>query len=216
MLARLLDELQRDAFFRDSVAGSRLLPARSATHAAAALRPDLQGAVERLCPGGLYTHQAEAVERARRGENVVIATPTASGKTMCFNLPVLESVLDADDRGETRHALYLFPLKALEQDQLKNLFRMRDAIGLHESLRFRKAFLVEINQEHAFRAAGPGQASTHDQHSSQDREQHRPPLPFSPEHEGRTLTGPRSPCADEVPLCSSFGTVLFAGVRGRC
>lgn len=135
MLGRLLDELQRDPFFRDSVAGARTLAARGATHAPAVLRADLQSAVERLCPDGLYRHQAEALERTRRGENVVVATPTASGKTLCFNLPVLESILDAQDGGRTAHALYLFPLKALEQDQLKNLLRLRDAIGLHESFR---------------------------------------------------------------------------------
>lgn len=83
-------------------------PARGAVHAPAGLRTDLQTAVERLCSGGLYRHQAEAVERARRGENVVVATPTASGKTMCFNLPVLESLLAAEDRGEIRHALFLY------------------------------------------------------------------------------------------------------------
>jgi heme exporter protein B len=46
-----------------------------------------------MCPGGLFAHQAEALECARRGDNVVVATPTASGKTLCFNLPVLETVL---------------------------------------------------------------------------------------------------------------------------
>jgi len=135
MLGRLLDELQREPFFRESIAASRTLPARGATHAPAGMRPDLQSAIDRLCPGGLYRHQAESLERARRGENVVVATPTASGKTLCFNLPVVESILDAEDRGQRAHALYLFPLKALEQDQLKNLFRLRDAIGLHESFR---------------------------------------------------------------------------------
>ena len=60
----------------------------------------------------LYTHQAEAAEAVHAGKNVVIVTPTASGKTLCYNLPVLHDVLENAD---TR-ALYLFPTKALAQD----------------------------------------------------------------------------------------------------
>src|SRR5215470_11044368 len=65
----------------------------------------------------LYTHQAAAAEAVRAGKNVVIVTPTASGKTLCYNLPVLNAVLENSD---TR-ALYLFPTKALAQDQLAEL-----------------------------------------------------------------------------------------------
>jgi DEAD/DEAH box helicase domain-containing protein len=62
----------------------------------------------------LYSHQASTAERVRDGKNVVVVTPTASGKTLCYNLPVLNAVLENPD---TR-ALYLFPTKALAQDQL--------------------------------------------------------------------------------------------------
>jgi DEAD/DEAH box helicase domain-containing protein len=65
----------------------------------------------------LYTHQAAAAEAVHAGKNVVIVTPTASGKTLCYNLPVLNTVLENSD---TR-ALYLFPTKALAQDQLAEL-----------------------------------------------------------------------------------------------
>ncbi|MGC0777016.1 MAG: DEAD/DEAH box helicase, partial [Candidatus Acidiferrum sp.] len=62
----------------------------------------------------LYTHQAAAVEAVHAGKNVVVVTPTASGKTLCYNLPILNAILaDTDTR-----ALYLFPTKALAQDQL--------------------------------------------------------------------------------------------------
>nr|WP_155934013.1 DEAD/DEAH box helicase [Pseudodesulfovibrio alkaliphilus] len=63
----------------------------------------------------LYAHQAEAVDHARAGRHVVVATPTASGKSLCYNLPVMDHCL-ADTEAK---ALYLFPLKALAQDQLK-------------------------------------------------------------------------------------------------
>ncbi|MFC2063169.1 DEAD/DEAH box helicase, partial [Chloroflexota bacterium] len=65
----------------------------------------------------LYTHQAEAVNAARRGENVMVSTPSASGKTLCYNIPVMEAVLT--EPGSC--ALYLFPTKALAQDQLRSL-----------------------------------------------------------------------------------------------
>ena len=65
----------------------------------------------------LYTHQAEAVNRIRKGENLVIVTSTASGKTLCYNIPIIENLIsNPDDK-----ALYIFPTKALAQDQLRNL-----------------------------------------------------------------------------------------------
>src|SRR5271165_1763528 len=66
----------------------------------------------------LYTHQAAAAEAVHAGKNVVIVTPTASGKTLCYNLPVLNAILGD---GGTR-AMYLFPTKALAQDQLAELY----------------------------------------------------------------------------------------------
>ena len=63
----------------------------------------------------LYTHQAEAADFVRAGRHIVVATPTASGKTLCYNLPVMEHCLNDPEA----KALYLFPLKALAQDQLR-------------------------------------------------------------------------------------------------
>jgi len=64
-----------------------------------------------------YTHQAAAAEMAHAGKNIVIVTPTASGKTLCYNLPILSAILENSDN----RALYLFPTKALAQDQLAEL-----------------------------------------------------------------------------------------------
>ena len=72
----------------------------------------------------LYTHQAAAAEAVHAGKNVVIVTPTASGKTLCYNLPVLNAVLENSD---TR-ALYLFPTKALAQDQLAELYDLNQRL----------------------------------------------------------------------------------------
>ena len=73
----------------------------------------------------LYTHQVEGIERILAGENVVIATPTASGKTLVYNIPVITTL--QEDR--TGHALYIFPLKALEQDQLDELLSLIENLG---------------------------------------------------------------------------------------
>jgi DEAD/DEAH box helicase domain-containing protein len=78
----------------------------------------------------LYSHQAATSELVRNGKNVVVVTPTASGKTLCYNLPVLNAVLENTD---TR-VLYLFPTKALAQDQLAELQdlakRLDDSFGV--------------------------------------------------------------------------------------
>ena len=73
----------------------------------------------------LYTHQAEAFSHAAAGRNVVIVTPTASGKTLCYNLPVLNGLL-ADPNAR---AMYLFPTKALAGDQLVEFQKAVDAMG---------------------------------------------------------------------------------------
>lgn len=73
----------------------------------------------------LYSHQAEAIEKVLDGLNTVIVTPTASGKTLCYNLPVLQSILE--DRAA--RALYMFPTKALAQDQLAELMELDQKVG---------------------------------------------------------------------------------------
>jgi DEAD/DEAH box helicase domain-containing protein len=73
----------------------------------------------------LYTHQAEAVGHALAGRNVVTITPTASGKTLCYNLPVMDAIL----KDPSTRALYLFPTKALAQDQLAELHQMAELVG---------------------------------------------------------------------------------------
>ncbi len=78
----------------------------------------------------LYSHQAAAAEAVHSGKNIVVVTPTASGKTLCYNLPVLNAILENSDA----RALYLFPTKALAQDQLAELHdlcqRLEDRFGV--------------------------------------------------------------------------------------
>jgi len=73
----------------------------------------------------LYTHQAAACELARAGKNFVVVTPTASGKTLCYNLPILTALVEDPEA----RAMYLFPTKALAQDQLAELNRWTERLG---------------------------------------------------------------------------------------
>src|SRR2546427_5439883 len=74
----------------------------------------LRAALEKRGIARLYSHQAEAFDAIQAGKNVVIVTPTASGKTLCYNLPVLNLLLNDDGA----RAMYVFPTKALAEDQL--------------------------------------------------------------------------------------------------
>jgi DEAD/DEAH box helicase domain-containing protein len=98
----------------------RHFPARAAvwSHFPAWVNRDLAAAYAAKGIRQLYSHQAAAAEAVHAGKNVVIVTPTASGKTLCYNLPVLNTILEDSDS----HALYLFPTKALAQDQLAELY----------------------------------------------------------------------------------------------
>lgn len=73
----------------------------------------------------LYIHQAAAIEHALAGRNPVVVTPTASGKTLCYNVPVVQSILDQSGA----RAIYLFPTKALAEDQRIELQRLNEALG---------------------------------------------------------------------------------------
>lgn len=105
----------------------RRIPARSPrTRALAEPVPDpIAAALSERNIEALYTHQAEAVEALRAGEHTVIVTRTASGKSLCYQIPILESVLTDPDAT----ALLLFPTKALAQDQLRSLRSFLDAAG---------------------------------------------------------------------------------------
>ncbi|MCB0275902.1 MAG: DEAD/DEAH box helicase [Calditrichaeota bacterium] len=80
----------------------------------------LTSALEKRDIRALYAHQAEAFNRVQAGENIVLVTPTASGKTFGYNLPVLNTILENPDA----RALYLFPTKALSQDQYQELHEL--------------------------------------------------------------------------------------------
>jgi DEAD/DEAH box helicase domain-containing protein len=123
-LAALLRQLPG---YSGQVAHTQPLPARpSAVGEPEAPLPDaLARALRARGVASLYRHQAAAVDAARRGEHIGVVTATASGKTLCYQLPTLEAVLgDPSSR-----AIYLFPTKALAHDQLRSLNRMVEALA---------------------------------------------------------------------------------------
>jgi len=126
-VAHALHQLRRDPNFMRNVTAWKTFPARQARYAAFPDGVDrrLRQVLARRGIPHLYTHQAEAVTATLRRKNVVVVTPTASGKTLCYNLPVL-NVLLADPNAR---ALYLFPTKALAQDQLAELNELSAALG---------------------------------------------------------------------------------------
>ena len=128
MLDQVLADLRADPRFMGAVHHWQVLPAQSARPAPfpRSVDPRLHAACRERGITTLYTHQAHCYERARAGCNVVLVTPTASGKTLAYNLPILQSCLEDD----AATALYLFPTKALAQDQRHELSALLDAANL--------------------------------------------------------------------------------------
>ncbi len=127
-LEQILEGLRADAQTAARIKHWRHLAARPASVAGwpPDVDPRLLAALRQRGIEQLYTHQAHAVEAAQGGRNVVVVTPTASGKTLCYDLPVLDRLL-AEPQAR---ALYLFPTKALAQDQLAGLQAMEKELGV--------------------------------------------------------------------------------------
>ena len=127
-LTPVLNKFERMALDPDSpIRAIRRTPARAGDYAAfpEQVNPKLREVLAARGIEKLYTHQALAREKVAAGENVVIVTPTASGKTLCYNLPVLDR-LTADPGAR---AMYLFPTKALAEDQLDELHGLIEDMG---------------------------------------------------------------------------------------
>ncbi len=127
-LEQLIGRLKGTPSFMENVTSWQTIPAREAQYA-----PFPDGLDPRLAPvlaargiHRLYTHQRQAFDWAREGKDICVVTPTASGKTLCYNLPVLSGILENPDA----RALYLFPTKALSADQVSELYELIEAMGV--------------------------------------------------------------------------------------
>lgn len=125
-VAQVIDRLKSDTSFRHNLTAWRTVPARPPRYAGFpdALDSRLVEALKKRGIENLYTHQRESVESVLSGGHVCVVTPTASGKTLCYNLPVLHTLLTNSDA----RALYLFPTKALSQDQVHELQTLIDGL----------------------------------------------------------------------------------------
>jgi DEAD/DEAH box helicase domain-containing protein len=119
-----LEAILKSPEFAPGIADERVLPAMEGRFAPfpAELDERIAGALRSRGIEQIYTHQAEVWEQVHQGKNVVVVTPTASGKTLCYNLPCLQALL----KDEKARCLYLFPTKALSQDQQSELNELVD------------------------------------------------------------------------------------------
>ena len=127
-LEQILDNMKASEKIMNNVTAWVELPEREAVYADF---PDfiderIKAALERRGVRSLYSHQASAIQSIHDGKSVVVVTPTASGKTMCYNVPVLDAIL----KDEESRALFLFPTKALSQDQTTELHELITEAGV--------------------------------------------------------------------------------------
>lgn len=127
---QFLDRIRHSQGYSGQIVHVEDIPPRDARYAEPArpLPEALLRSLQEMGVESLYTHQAAALDAVRAGDSVAVVTGTASGKTLCYNLPVLERLLT----NHSATALYLYPTKALAQDQLGKLrqFRLPGRVGL--------------------------------------------------------------------------------------
>jgi len=128
MLRKILEEWKQKKEIINNVSRWEVLPEKHGEYAdfPGWLHPDLQASLSRRSVEQLYSHQREALEAVHRGEHTVVVTPTASGKTLCYNLPVVNRIMEAPHV----RALYLFPTKALSRDQVAELLSLVEDTGI--------------------------------------------------------------------------------------
>ena len=126
---QLIDRLKADSSFMECVTEWRTLPATQGRYLPLPQTMDerLKQVLHARGIHRLYTHQAECYDLAQQKKDFVVVTPTASGKTLCYNLPVVSAILQNEDA----RALYLFPTKALSADQVSGLYEMIEALGVN-------------------------------------------------------------------------------------
>jgi len=131
-LAAFLEQLRHAPDMAASITAWRVLPARPANYGPwpEGLDPRLADMLATQGIERLYAHQSRAVQHALAGRDVVIVTPTASGKSLCYHLPVLHTLL----QDPSARALYLFPTKALAYDQWHSLEEFTETLGLRAGI----------------------------------------------------------------------------------
>lgn len=124
---QIIDSLKSNNSFMKNVTKWETVPPKKGSYSSipADISDKLKHALSESGIFELYKHQAEAISFVRAGRNTVIVTPTASGKTLCYNIPVMDEFI----KDSSMRALYLFPTKALSQDQLHELLNLNELTG---------------------------------------------------------------------------------------
>ena len=121
-----IDMFKNDVRYRENIAHIETIPAKKASYKKV---DNLNESIVNYLDSKdakLYKHQADTYECIKNGENVIITTPTASGKTLAFNLPIMETMIEDNDAT----ALYIYPAKALSNDQLHVLENLEKELGI--------------------------------------------------------------------------------------
>ncbi|HOE64013.1 MAG TPA: DEAD/DEAH box helicase [Candidatus Sumerlaeota bacterium] len=126
-VSEILDAFEHKNYFKSNITYKKVIPGHPPIFAdfPESLSAELASVLKKRGIEKLYYHQNKAIEALGRGENIVVVTPTASGKTLCYNLPVVQSILENPEA----RSLYLFPTKALSQDQYKELHEITGSLG---------------------------------------------------------------------------------------
>ena len=126
-ISEYIERLKNNPAFMKNVTAWRVMPERKACYGSfpASLDPRVIDVLRRKGIDRPYIHQCQAIEAAIARQDFVVVTPTASGKTLCYNVPVLDAIL----KDESARALYLFPTKALSSDQVAELYSMIEDMG---------------------------------------------------------------------------------------
>ncbi len=126
-LIEYIEKLKNNPAFMKNVTSWQVVPERKARYGEFPenLDPRVKQTLHERGIDRPYIHQSRAIAAALSGQDFVVVTPTASGKTLCYNVPVLDSIL----KDESARALYLFPTKALSSDQVAELYSMIERIG---------------------------------------------------------------------------------------
>lgn len=128
-LQQIIEQIQTDEQYSNNIVNWHTIPEREAQTVPFpdSIDSRLKEALQKRGIKELYTHQGQAYEITRKRENFVAVTPTASGKTLCYNLPVLQQIIE----DSSSRALYIFPTKALAQDQKSELNELIEELGIN-------------------------------------------------------------------------------------
>ncbi|WP_445492260.1 DEAD/DEAH box helicase [Niallia sp. 03133] len=127
-LQQVIADFKKEEEYKDRIAYWHTIEAKEAKTVPMPenLSPEIKQALQKRGVNRLYTHQKSAYEEVKKNKSIVAVTPTASGKTLCYNLPVIQSITENDQS----RALYIFPTKALAQDQKSELNELIESASL--------------------------------------------------------------------------------------